>query len=238
VASISGALTDPARAIAVMADRLSSSFGTESDANALNDFTTLVESGVASDILARNLAGAQAAISRISTTLNTQTEALARVTESLGAHFGSSVALINNEATARSNADGALATTISNVQAISDAGLAQGRIRMVAAANPGSAAAAIDMQVSVNNGGAYPNAGLRLEVFSNNTARVVVQAPQFIVSDPTLQFVPFAVANGQVILQGVTQFGSTLRSSANNNAGLPVWEFNPNTPYEIWRDNT
>jgi hypothetical protein len=138
-------------------------------------------------------------------------------------------ASVTRETIVREEENLALAAEITEVEAKTDAGTATGRVRFVAASSLElGVAAAFDVQVRAEvASGDYSEAGLRIEVLDDETSRIVMTAEKLFVRDPALEFVPFAIDSGEVVLQGVTRVGETIRSNATDIHGDPLWSISP-----------
>lgn len=127
----------------------------------------------------------------------------------LTATVNSNTSAITTEATARADADSALSTQVTTVAAQADAATAEGQFRVETVASPGTGVtAAFDLQVSADSGSSFQSAALRIEATPSGS-RIA-----FLFDSGATKFIPFAVSSSEIILNGVTRVGSTMKSIA------------------------
>ncbi|MCW2315320.1 hypothetical protein M2322_000854 [Rhodoblastus acidophilus] len=138
------------------------------------------------------------------------------------AQTGAAQASVKQTMTAVATAKEALASQITEVSAQTAAGLGYGAIRFVAVSNLDSGvSAAYDVQVSATGAsGSFSSAGLRLEVKSDGTSRVVINAATFALANNASRTIPFLMSDdGTLTMQGVTYIASTIKSLATTSSG-------------------
>lgn len=141
---------------------------------------------------------------------STGTESIARITEdgALSTRIDNLVSVapdgnsasINNVSLTTATRTAALSQQVNNVEAITNAGTANGFYRLTALSNPTDGAAsefAVNVKATSNAG--YGEAGMRIQAFSNGTNRVKFSADQFIITNSSQNFVPFAITSGQLV---------------------------------------
>lgn len=119
---------------------------------------------------------------------------------------------------------------------VAEAGAISTGVKVTIAAGDTSAGAAAAYDVMVQGGaaGSPTEVGLRVEIHESAPGsgvylgRVIVKSSQFYIADPALEFVPFAVVGGEVVLQGVARFANVVRSNAEDANGNPLWSLDPN----------
>lgn len=141
---------------------------------------------------------------------STGTESIARVKddEALSLRIDNLVSVapdgnsasINGTSLTTATRTNALAQQITDVEAITNAGTANGFYRLTALSNPTDGAASeFAVNVKATSGSGYGEAGMRIQAFSNGTNRIKFSADQFIVTNSTANFVPFAITSGQLV---------------------------------------
>jgi len=120
----------------------------------------------------------------------------------------------------------ALSERIDEVEAIAQAGAANGEVRFTAVSSPQGAAAAWDLELSAQAiGGGYVTAGMRVQVESGGGSQIVLSADDLLVRSAAGDFTPFAVSGGEIVLNGVTRVGQSIRSLATvGSPAVPVME--------------
>jgi len=112
------------------------------------------------------------------------------------------LAAVLSEQIARVDADSAIATDVTSVQAQTDDGTAYGMYRLVAAVSPSDGASSeYQVQVrAVSGSTAYNEAGMRIQAFSDGTRRIKFNTDQFIIYDGATNITPFSVVGGSVYI--------------------------------------
>jgi hypothetical protein len=173
-------------------------------ANADSALTTTINS------LTSIVNGNTAAITTESATRATADTALSGRIDTLSATVASNTAAISTESTARAAADSSLASQITTVSATANGMSANGKIRFTAVTATGGSAAEFAVNVSAD-GTNYASAGFNLQVFSgaSPTARMTVQANQFVIKSSSGDKVPFFIdSGGNLISQALTAVSS------------------------------
>ena len=146
----------------------------------------------------------------------------------VGARFGAVTADYQSLIQTQANALGALTASVVGISATSSAGTAGGRIQFVTSSSPGSGVqAAYDLQVSGTVGGVFGAAGLRVQYNTDGSTAIVLSADRFFVEAGATRQTVFVANSDGFTLAGVTQFGSTVRSTATNSDGSPKWQIKP-----------
>lgn len=116
-------------------------------------------------------------------------------------------ATINNTQITTATRTSALASDLTNLQVQTTGGSAGGFYRLLASSSPGDGALAeFNVQVRAAETGAnstFSTAGMRIQAMSNGTSRVKFNADQFIVSNSTNTYVPFAITGGQLAVNAL-----------------------------------
>ena len=160
--------------------------------------------------------------------LATATDAIASLQTVVGARFGDVTADYQSLIQTQANALGALTASVVGISATSSAGTAGGRIQFVTSSSPGSGVqAAYDLQVSGSVGGVFSAAGLRVQYNVDGSTAIVMSADRFFVEAGATRQTVFVANSDGFTLSGVTQFGSTVRSTATNTDGSPKWQIKP-----------
>lgn len=117
-------------------------------------------------------------------------------------------ATINNTAITTATRTSALASDLTDLKVQTTGGQAGGFYRLIASANPTDGAIAeFNVQVRAAESGAnstFTTAGMRIQAMSNGTSRVKFNTDQFVIANSTNTYTPFAVTNGQLVMQAFT----------------------------------
>lgn len=118
-------------------------------------------------------------------------------------------ATINGVSLTTATRTSALANQITSVQATANNASANGYYRLTALSNPTDGSAAeFATQVTASSGGSFYSAGMNIQVWSNGVSRIKMRADQFIFTDGSGNYTPFAIAGGQLIANAVTSVGN------------------------------
>lgn len=122
---------------------------------------------------------------------------------------GGNSATINGVSLTTATYSAALAQQLNSVEATTNAGTANGYYRLTALSNPTDGAASeFAVQVKAYSYSGYAEAGMRIQAFANGTNRVKFYADQFLITNSGQNYVPFTVANGQLIANAITAAGN------------------------------
>jgi hypothetical protein len=135
-------------------------------------------------------------------------------------------ASIVTEQIARANADSALASQVTSVQALADQATANAAFKMEAVAAPGGTAARIAAFVQAGGSTQFNRAGWALDVVEGPpgtfSGRFVVSADQFTMSDDGT--IPFTVIDGVTYIKNaIIQNAAINTARIDNNAVTNIW---------------
>lgn len=149
-------------------------------------------------------------------------------------------ATINSTQLTTATRTSALADDLTALEVQTTGGSAGGFYRLLASSSPGDGAAA-EFQVQVRaaesgSGSTYATAGMRIQAFADGTSRVKFNTDQFIVTNATGTFVPFAITtSGQLAINAAVEAAKLLGGLGTNvmynttfEAGTEGWSVGTN----------